>query len=272
MFSNVDPEPSLDGVCSDDTPAPAATPHNVLADDGSFRCAMGCDEEGGNGAPSASFWYFTRTFNTPGIVRFHDQVTGAAGAIAVMAPSSLAVAVEYYYPAWNFYFVTAAPDEIAALDEGAFVGRERTGESFNVWVDASTGALPVCRFLSNAFSPKSTHVYTPNAEECAALKASTDWQYEGIAFYLQLPDANGLCTADTVPLYRLYNNGMGGAPNHRYTTSAAIRDQMRAAGWIVEGNIDTWAFACALNAMLGSDSLDPTGPFVRENPQETAVE
>jgi hypothetical protein len=38
-----------------------------------------------------------------------------------------------------------------------------------------------------------------------------------------------------VPIYRLYNNGPGGAPNHRYTTSDAIRAQMIAQGWIPEG-------------------------------------
>jgi len=40
------------------------------------------------------------------------------------------------------------------------------------------------------------------------------------------------------------NNGMGGAPNHRYTTNAATFAQMVAAGWIAEGNGVTGAFAC----------------------------
>jgi hypothetical protein len=38
-----------------------------------------------------------------------------------------------------------------------------------------------------------------------------------------------------VPVFRLYNNGMGGAPNHRFTTDAAVRSQMLDAGWIPEG-------------------------------------
>jgi len=33
----------------------------------------------------------------------------------------------------------------------------------------------------------------------------------------------------------LYNNGMGGAPNHRFTTDANVRTQMINAGWIPEG-------------------------------------
>ena len=74
-------------------------PHNVVADDGSFRCARGCDGEGGDGTPasdsicngrggcghsSASVRMdFTREFDVPGIVKYHDEVTGAPGVIYV---------------------------------------------------------------------------------------------------------------------------------------------------------------------------------------------
>lgn len=40
--------------------------HNVVADDGAFRCANGCDGLGGNGSPSAQIWRATLTFSTPG--------------------------------------------------------------------------------------------------------------------------------------------------------------------------------------------------------------
>lgn len=154
-------------------------------------------------------------------------------------------AVEYYYAAWNFYFETAFPAEIAALDGGAFGGVwQRTGQTFNVWPQSNPSAAPTCRFFSTAFAPKSSHFYTPFATECASLKTSTSWQYEAIAFYIQLADANGLCGAGTVPLYRLYDNGMGGAPNHRYTTELTIFNQMVAAGWVFEGNGNTKVFAC----------------------------
>ena len=53
--------------------------HNVVADDGSFRCAAGCDGEGGSGAPSQSAWSFTRTFNSPGTFGFHCEVHGVPG-------------------------------------------------------------------------------------------------------------------------------------------------------------------------------------------------
>jgi YVTN family beta-propeller protein len=159
--------------------------------------------------------------------------------------AALAVAVEYYYAAWNFYFVTAFPDEIAALDGGAFGGAfQRTGQTFMVWPQSNPSASPTCRFFSTAFAPKSSHFYTPFPTECAIVKTYPQWEFEAIAFYIQLADANGLCSGGTIPLYRLYNNGMGGAPNHRYTTSLTIFNQMILAGWIFEGNGDTKVFAC----------------------------
>ena len=59
---------------------------NVVADDGSFRCAKGCDGEGGDGSPDdyGSQWRFTRQFDTPGIVRYHDQLGEARGVITVL--------------------------------------------------------------------------------------------------------------------------------------------------------------------------------------------
>ena len=163
----------------------------------------------------------------------------------VVASATSNVAVEYYYASWDNYFVTAAPDEIAALDSGAFGGVwARTGQSFKVWTDASSGAKATCRFLTTAFAPKSVHFYTPYRVECAQLQIDPTWQYEGIAFYVALPDNNGLCAAGTVPLYRLYNNAMGSAPNHRFTTSLDTLNQMVAAGWTFEGNGNTKASAC----------------------------
>lgn len=53
--------------------------HNVDADDGSFRCANGCDGEGGDGDPASNSWSFTRTFNDPGDVPYHCDVHGFPG-------------------------------------------------------------------------------------------------------------------------------------------------------------------------------------------------
>jgi carboxyl-terminal processing protease len=177
------------------------------------------------------------------------------------ATAQTQTAVEYYYSAWDFYFVTSFPAEIAALDGGAFGGAwKRTGQSFDVWTGPANGALPTCRFFSTAFAPKSAHFYTPYASECASLMAGQGWQFESIAFYLQLPDANGNCAPGTTILYRLYNNGLGGAPNHRFTTSTATFNQMQGAGWAFEGDGRTGAFACVPQSI----SLPPSSTLARQ--------
>ncbi|MDQ2962209.1 MAG: hypothetical protein M3R31_03465 [Pseudomonadota bacterium] len=160
-------------------------------------------------------------------------------------PPPTAAAVEYYNADWGFYFLTSFPEEISALDNGAFNGAwQRTGESFSVWPLPIVGSVATCRFFSAVFAPRSTHVYTPFVSECSALKTNPAWSYEGIAFYVQLANASGICAPGTIALYRLYNNGMGGAPNHRYTTSISTLVEMIAAGWVFEGNGNTKVFAC----------------------------
>ena len=69
-------------------------PHNVVADDGSFRCALGCDGVAdGDGTPRdhQSRWQFTLTFDKPGIVSYHDEASKAYGAIIVQASPRYAI-------------------------------------------------------------------------------------------------------------------------------------------------------------------------------------
>jgi hypothetical protein len=174
--------------------------------------------------------------------------TGAALVNAAGPLSDPVPLIEYYHASFDHYFITRNPDEIAKLDNGTFVGWARTGQSFKVFATAAPGANSVCRFFSTAFDPKSSHFYTPFAAECASVKANPSWQFEGEgdqAFYIAVGSATGTCAADSMPVYRLYNNGMGAAPNHRYTTSTVTRDQMIAAGWVIEGNGPGLAFMCA---------------------------
>ena len=62
--------------------------HNVHAADNSFRCANGCDGQGGDGNPSPANWTFTLTFNSPGTVNYYcdNHVgMGMTGSIVVNA-------------------------------------------------------------------------------------------------------------------------------------------------------------------------------------------
>ena len=61
--------------------------HNVVADDLSFRCAEGCDGNGGNGDPSPGGWQVSLDFDTPGTIpygcEFHVTL-GMTGTITVL--------------------------------------------------------------------------------------------------------------------------------------------------------------------------------------------
>src|ERR1700688_1244641 len=47
--------------------------HNVYAEDGSFRCANGCDDQGGDGTPAGN-WSFTRVFNKVATIPYECQI------------------------------------------------------------------------------------------------------------------------------------------------------------------------------------------------------
>jgi hypothetical protein len=90
---------------------------NVVADDGSFRCARGCDGEGGDGTPWGD-WTVTRTFSGPGIVGYHDEASHATGVIVVVVPGAPPFAIgpgitgAWYDPAQSGHglFIEVLPD------------------------------------------------------------------------------------------------------------------------------------------------------------------
>ncbi len=147
---------------------------------------------------------------------------------------SAAPATEYYHAGFGHYFVTGNADEAAAIDSGAIKGWTRTGQTYSVYSQSAAGLSPVCRFFTTSFAPKSSHFYTPSVAECAGVKTNPNWQFEGNAFYVN-EASGGICPSGTVPLYRIYNDGHSGAPNHRYTTCTTIRDAMVSHGWVSEG-------------------------------------
>jgi uncharacterized delta-60 repeat protein len=161
------------------------------------------------------------------------------------------LAVEYFHAGYGHYFVTADEPEIAILDSAPDRAWVRTGRSFTVFDESVlpfSSLVPVCRFWSGqSFAPKSSHFYTPYVDECAKVKLDPVWSFEGIAFFTRMPEgALGArtCPAGTQPLYRAYNDGKSGAPNHRYTTDPAVLDAMIAQGWTMEGEAATRVFAC----------------------------
>jgi hypothetical protein len=171
-----------------------------------------------------------------------NLATNFAGATATVAAGPpMVTVVEYHHAVFDHYFITPVPDEIALLDAHAppFQDWSRTGFSFNAYVKtgAPAGANAICRFFNDHFAPKSSHFYAPHGLGCEATLAQfPDWRLEDDnLFDAMLPDATGACPAGTIPVYRMYNQGMGGAPNHRFVTSLTERQKMIDQGFVAEG-------------------------------------
>jgi hypothetical protein len=169
---------------------------------------------------------------------------GVLAALASPARSAVQVVtlIEYHHSIFDHYFVTPVPAEIALLDahQPPFESWSRTGMTFNAYANlgAPAGSVANCRFFNDHFAPKSSHFYAPHGFGCeATLSLFPDWTLEdGALFNTMLPDAAGNCPAGTIPLYRLYNQGQGGAPNHRFVTSLVERQNMLNKGYAPEGN------------------------------------
>jgi hypothetical protein len=180
-----------------------------------------------------------------GTQSFGVSGAGTAPTAPPLPPATAVVeAIEYYHAAWDHYFVTSIAAEVAKLDDGTFIGWARTGYKFKVWMVATTGTASVCRFFSTAFNPRSSHFYTPVSSECATVKSNPNWSFEGEVLGVLLPSAAGTCPSSTKPLFRLYNNGGGGAPNHRYTVEPSVRTSMVVLGWVPEGAGPDGIIAC----------------------------
>jgi Repeat of unknown function (DUF5648)/Platelet-activating factor acetylhydrolase, isoform II len=147
------------------------------------------------------------------------------------------IAFEYYSNSLAHYFITAEPAEAAMLDAGIIVpGWQRTGYAFKVWEPDAVTGLAACRFYGAPPNGPNSHFFTIDAAECAKVKANPVWAYEGLAFNAEAPAAEA-CPSNRVPVIRLYNNGMGGQANHRYTTSHSEMAALVNGGWIIEGAV-----------------------------------
>ncbi len=173
-----------------------------------------------------------------------SSAKAAGGAIEV---------VEFYNAGLQHYFISADPAETAVLDGGAFGGAwKRTGNVFSAWdiAGAPPGTAAVCRFFgtdryraNGSRIGANSHFYTADPDECAFVKSAFQsvandgkaypaWTFEANAFAVKLA-VGGICPTGTQSLYRSYNNGALGDPNHRYSTNAEMLQIM--ASWVFEG-------------------------------------
>jgi hypothetical protein len=165
---------------------------------------------------------------------------------------------EYYHAEWNHYFMTADVYEQSLLGKPPFEAWQPTGRSFIAYAPCagtpcvpSPNALPVCRYFNDAFAPKSTHFYGLPGDCNTVATSFPDWQLEKTYAFgaAQVYNSAGICAGNLearIPIYRYYNNGEGGAPNHRYVQAAdaaAMVDQ----GWVSDpGALHQGAVFCVI--------------------------
>ncbi len=155
-------------------------------------------------------------------------------------PAIQATVVEFYNQSLDHYFITTDVKEIADLDGGVHAGWARTGLSFQAIKAGSTfeGSIGVCRFYGRPEAHLDSHFYSGTLAECATLKASfaDSWLLESEEVFRGIPvdSMTGNCVSGSGPIYRLWNNRSD--VNHRYTDQIEIADQMKAKGYIPEGN------------------------------------
>ena len=168
-----------------------------------------------------------------------------ANATAAMTPLPVA-SIEFYNTSLDHYFISALAPDIDALDSGRISGWVRTGLSFKVFPSQAAGGpgvTPVCRIIIPPPHGDS-HFFGRSAQECneTLFKFPFMGQETPSAFFITLPAA-GVCPADTAPVYRVFSNRADA--NHRYTIDRAVRDQMGAAGWTIEGDGSDLVVMCA---------------------------
>jgi hypothetical protein len=179
---------------------------------------------------------------------------GVAQAMPPEEDRGLVDVVEFYQPDLDHYFITAAEEEISAIEQGAAgPGWVRTGEQFTAWnlggsIDGDRRQLAdVCRFYGSLKPGPNSHFYTASASECKFLMdlryltpdGKPRWHFEGYVFTVPpaAPNSEIPCPVNAVPVYRAYNNGfdLGIDSNHRYMIDPDLVDEMVEKGWIDEG-------------------------------------
>ena len=161
-----------------------------------------------------------------------DAVGGSAFVARFVGVETTTKVTEFFNTTLNHYFITADPNEAAAIDAGAAgPGWSRTGQTWK-----SGGPARVCRFYGvQASGGPNGHFYTIDTDECSAVKRDPGWHFESYDFSGS-PLTGGVCPAGTLPIKRVYNGRFAQHDsNHRYTTSDAIYASMIAAGWSGEG-------------------------------------
>jgi len=171
----------------------------------------------------------------------YDGASTAVFVARVLGSQITTPVVEFFNGTLGHYFITADPNEAAAIDNGAAgPGWTRTGQTFK-----SGGPNRVCRFYGSPDINPATglrrgpnsHFYTIEAAECAQVKEDAGWKFESYDFN-GWPLATGGCPQGTQAIRRVYNKRFAqNDSNHRYVTTDELYATMIAQGWAAEGTV-----------------------------------
>jgi hypothetical protein len=101
----------------------------------------------------------------------------------------------------------------------------------------------VCRYYMPPLFGDS-HFFGRGSVECAATgEKNPGFVLEDAAFMQMLLPSAGVCPTNTQPIYRVFSNRADA--NHRYMIDRAVRGQMIAKGWLVEGDGADFVVMCA---------------------------
>ena len=80
-----------------------------------------------------------------------------------------------------------------------------------------------------------SHFYTASASECQYVQTHypSISHEDSASFYVLVPDAAGRCPANTLPVYRFFDNRRDA--NHRHTVDLTVRRAMTNRAWVPEG-------------------------------------
>jgi hypothetical protein len=185
---------------------------------------------------SGTYYIWAQTADPDWTGAYTLTLSGAGTTLPTPAETTV---YEFYHPQTQHYFITSYADEIALLSRA----RSRRGSPpgiVQVWSGVGTNN-PVCRFYTDKFASKPSHFYSSVPAECPGLANGGVWTLEAPnAFYL-MSGASGSCPSGTMPLYRIYNNGLSGAPNHRYTRRRRSARRWSLPAGLPRATAPTWS-------------------------------
>ncbi|HVF64176.1 MAG TPA: S8 family peptidase [Casimicrobiaceae bacterium] len=183
-----------------------------------------------------------------------DSAAAMASTIpaATNLPAGAVAVIEYYDAALDHYLITTDANEIRTLDATGAGRWQRTGGVFYAWQDASSapaGVVPrnVCRFHAGPEHQIDSTYFTADAAECNFVmqNQSDVWKLQSsAAFYVEVPNSDGVCRDGTLPVYRFFNGRRDA--NHRHTIDLSIRRAMQNRIWVADGKGMNGAAMCSL--------------------------